>query len=252
MAVTKKNLEGKTALVTGGSRGIGAATARALAAAGANVAISYSSSREKAERVVRDLEGYGVRAAAFQADQSDPQASADLVNKVFERFGSLDILVNNAGVAAYGTVDDKGDDRSGLDRQWAVNVAGVAAAVRAAARVMSSGGRIISVSSTIGQRVPFAGMSDYAAGKAALLGYTKGWARDLGAKNITVNAVAPGPIDTDMNPADGPYQDYVKGATTLGRYGKPEEVAAAIAFLASPDASYISGVTLDVDGGQSA
>jgi len=247
-----KNLSGKTALVTGGSRGIGAATARSLAAAGADVAISYASSREKAEAVVKELTALGVRAAAFQADQADDAQSAALVSRVLEHFGRLDILVNNAGVAAYGGIEDASADRAALDRQWAVNVSGVAATTRAAARVMSEGGRIISVSSTIGKRVPFVGLADYAAGKAALIAYTRGWARDLGAKKITVNAVSPGPIDTDMNPASGPYGEYVKSATALGRYGQPEEVAAAVVFLASPAASYVTGVTLDVDGGQSA
>jgi len=252
MTNSNQSLAGKTALVTGGSRGIGAATARSLAAAGADVAISYQTSAEKAEAVVRDLRALGVRAAAFQADQGDDTQSARLVSQVVEHFGQLDILVNNAGVSAYGGVEDANADHSALGRQWAVNVSGVATTTRAAARVMSEGGRIISVSSTIGKRVPFAGLSDYAAGKAALIAYTRGWARDLGPKKITVNAVSPGPIDTDMNPASGPYGEYVKSATALGRYGQPEEVAAAVLFLASPAASYVTGVTLDVDGGQSA
>ena len=252
MANIERNLVGKSALVTGGSRGIGAATARALGAAGANVAISYASSAEKAEAVVREIEALGGHAVAWHADQADAARAGALVSQVVERFGGLDILVNNAGVAVYGGVDDPSADLVALERQWAVNLVGVAALVRAAARVMGKGGRIVSVSSTVAHRVPFAGLADYAASKAALVAYTKGWARDLGPKQITVNAVAPGPIDTDMNPANGPYGDYVKGAVALGRYGNPDEVAAAIAFLVSPQASYITGATLDVDGGQSA
>ena len=250
MVNTAGILTGKTALISGGSRGIGAATARALAELGANVALTYSRSADQAKAVVHELEARGVRAEAFRVDQADAAEAARLVSRVVERFGRLDIVVNNAGVAAYAAVDDPKADTAALERQWAVNLVGVAALVRAAAQVLPEGGRIISVSSTIGQRVPFAGLSDYAAGKAALIAYTRGWARDLGPKHITVNAVAPGPIDTDMNPADGPYADYVKGAVALGRYGKPSEVAAAIAFLASPQASYITGTTLDVDGGQ--
>ncbi len=252
MANIEKNLTGKVALVSGGSRGIGAATALALGARGASVAITYASSADKALAVVSELEGLGVRAAAFKVDQAVTAQAPTLVRQVVERFGRLDILVNNAGVVALAAVDDGNADLGALDRQLAVNLIGVAALVRAAAPVLGAGARIVSVSSTVGRRVPFAGMSDYAAGKAALIAYTKGWARDLGAKGITVNAVAPGPIDTDMNPANGPYGDYVKGATALGRYGNASEVASVIAFLASPEASYVTGVTLEVDGGQSA
>jgi len=244
-----KTPTGKVALVTGGSRGIGAATARALADEGANVAISYAASGDKAEALVRELEGRGVRAAAFKADQADAAQVDGLVKAVAKRFGRLDILVNNAGVAVNGTVDDPAADLAGFARQFAVNVGGVAAAVRAAAPIMGEGGRIISVGSGLAARVPFPGMADYSATKAAVATYTKGWARDLGKKGITVNTVQPGPIDTDMNPDQGDFATMLKATTALGRYGRPEEVAAAIVFLASPAAAYITGTTLDVDGG---
>ena len=245
-------LTDKVALVTGGSRGIGAATARALAAEGANVAISYSASADKAEALVRDLEGTGVRAAAFKADQGDPAQVDALVKAVVKRFGRLDILVNNAGVFVAGAVDDPSSDVSKFERQFAINVGGVAAAVRAAAKVMGQGSRIISIGSILGAHVPFTGIADYSATKGAVALYTRGWARDLGPKGITVNTVQPGPIDTDMNPDSGDFAAVQKAGTALGRYGKPEEVAAAVVFLASPGASYITGTTLDVDGGLSA
>jgi 3-oxoacyl-[acyl-carrier protein] reductase len=245
-----KELIGKVALVTGGSRGIGAAIARTLADNGADVAISYSASADKAKAVVNDLLEKGVRAHAFKADQADAKAVEALVKSVVERFGRLDILVNNAGVFVTGQVHDRANNLAELDRLFAVNVGGVAAAVRAAAPLMGEGGRIISIGSVVGDATPWPGASDYSASKGAVAAYTRGWARDLGPKGITVNNVQPGPIDTDMNPAaNGEFANLQNTKTALGRYGKPEEVAAAVAFLASPSAAYITGATLNVDGG---
>jgi 3-oxoacyl-[acyl-carrier protein] reductase len=245
-----KELTGKVALVTGGSRGIGAAIAKALADDGADVAISYSASADKAKAVVNDLLEKGVRAHAFKADQADAKAVEALVKSVVERFSRLDILVNNAGVFVTGQVHDRANNLAELDRLFAVNVGGVAAAVRAAAPLMGEGGRIISIGSVVGDATPWPGASDYSASKGAVAAYTRGWARDLGPKGITVNNVQPGPIDTDMNPAaNGEFANLQNIKTALGRYGKPEEVAAAVAFLASPSAAYITGATLNVDGG---
>ena len=193
MSNASKKLAGKVALVTGGSRGIGAAIARALADDGADVAISYSASADKAKAVVNDLLAKGVRAHAFKADQANPQEVNALVKSVVERFGHLDILVNNAGVFATGQVHDRANNLSELDHLFAVNVGGVASAVRAAAPLMSEGGRIISIGSVVGERSPFPGIGDYSATKAAVLGYTRGWARDFGPRGITVNNVQPGP-----------------------------------------------------------
>jgi 3-oxoacyl-[acyl-carrier protein] reductase len=248
----EKPLTGKVALVTGGSRGIGAATARALADDGADVAISYVASAEKAAAVARELEGKGVRTAAFRADQADPAQVEALIKMVIERFGHLDILINSAGVFAGGTVDNPENNLAELDRQFAVNVGGMVTAIRAASRVMGEGGRIISVSSCLATHTGFPGLADYAATKAAIVGYTKGAARDLAPRKITVNVVQPGATDTEMAPKSGPFPDYLHANTALGRYGRPEEIAAAIAFLASPRASYITGTVLLVDGGLSA
>ena len=247
-----KTLVGRVALVTGGSRGIGAAAARALAAEGADVAISYAASADKAKAVVKELEGLGVRAAAFQADQAEAKQVEGLVQAVAKRFGRLDILVNNAGVFVTGEVNGPESAEAGFERQFAINVSGVAAAVRAAVPVMTAGGRIITVGSAIATRVGFPHLAHYSATKAAVVGYAKGWARDFGPKGITVNVVQPGPVDTDMNPADSDFATVLAPTTALGRYGRPEEVAAAIVFLASPSASYITGTTLDVDGGYAA
>jgi 3-oxoacyl-[acyl-carrier protein] reductase len=247
-----KELNGKVALVTGGSRGIGAAIAKALADDGADVAISYAASADKADAVVKELRKKGVRAEAFRADQANTKEVEGLVEAVVKRFGRLDILVNNAGVFASGPVHDRANNLAEIERLFAVNVGGVATAVRTAAPLMPDGGRIISIGSVAGDTSPWPGIADYSATKGAVAAYTRGWARDLGSRGITVNTVQPGPIDTDMAPQDGEVADGLKARTVIGRYGKPEEVAAAVAFLASPAASYITGTTLNVDGGYSA
>jgi 3-oxoacyl-[acyl-carrier protein] reductase len=245
-------LTGKVPLVTGGSRGIGAAIVRRLARDGADVAFSYSASQERAEDIVREVEALGRRAVAIKADQASPDEVESLVRKAHAELGRLDILINSAGVFVTGRVDDPNVDRAAFDRQLDVNVKGVAAAVRAAVPVMTDGGRIVSIGTTGAVHIPFAGAADYVATKATVAAYTRGWARDLGPRNITVNVVQPGAINTDMNPQDGPFAETLKGLAALGRYGQPEDIAAAVAFLAGPDAGYITGATLNVDGGQTA
>ncbi len=244
-------LAGKIALVTGGSRGIGAAIALELASQGATVALSYSASEAKAKAVVANIEAASGSAIALKADQAVESEVIALVSTVVERFGKLDILVNNAGVFEAGTIYDT-LDTSRFERQVRINYQAVVTAIREASRVMGEGGRIITLSSGLAARSSWPGIADYSATKRAIEGYTKGAARDLGAKGITVNAIGTGSIDTDMNPSDGPLAEYQKAATALGRYGRPEEIASVVAFVASPAASYITGAIIPVDGGYSA
>jgi NAD(P)-dependent dehydrogenase (short-subunit alcohol dehydrogenase family) len=246
-----KRLVGKVALVTGGSRGLGAATAIALADQGSDVAITYVASADKAAAVVAKIQAKGVRAIAIRSDQGDPVSAGLLIDQIVTHFGRLDILVNNAALAIQGKrIDDPQIDNAALDRQWRVNVMGVVATIRAGAPVLTDGGRIISVGSGLGSRVGFAGTADYAASKAAIVGYTKGAARDLGPRNITVNVVQPGVMATDMaaGSADKLPPAFMD-THAIGRFATVEEVAAVITFLAGPDAGYITGSVIDVNGG---
>ncbi len=240
-------LKDKVALVTGGSRGIGAAIAKRFGAEGAHVAISYSSSADAAHKVVDEIKAHGRKAEAFKADSANAAEVSDLVKHTVERFGRLDILVNNAGVFVYKPLDETTDED--YDRTFDINVKAVFTAVREAAHHMKDGGRIITIGSVNGQRAPFPGVSLYSATKFAVQGFTRGWARDFAPRGITVNVIQPGPIDTDMNPASGPFAGVMLPAIPLSRYGTTDEIASLAAFLASPEASYITGAAINIDGG---
>jgi 3-oxoacyl-[acyl-carrier protein] reductase len=248
-------LDNKLAIVTGGSRGIGAAIARQLAAQGAAVIVNYARNSDAADTVVAGILAAGGRAAAVQADLADAGAVRRLIaaaDTVFDGAfkGRVDILVNNAGMYELATLADSSDGH--FDRTMNVNVKAVFIATREAATRMPDGGRIITIGSCLGDRMPFPGGALYAMSKSAVQGLTRGWARDLGPRSITVNCVQPGPIDTDMNPAAGDGADDQIRGTALGRFGKPDDVAALVTFLASPAAANITGAMLTVDGGTNA
>ncbi|KYF50028.1 oxidoreductase [Sorangium cellulosum] len=240
-------LAGKVALVTGGSRGIGAAIARRLARGGADVAVTYVSAAERARAVVGEVEAAGRRGLAIAADSADSAAVVGAVERTVAELGRIDILVNNAGIALMGpleavTLDD-------VDRTLAIHVRSVFLASQAAARHMGAGGRIVSIGSCLAERAPGPGTTLYSMSKAALVGLTKGLARDVGPRGITANLVQPGPIDTDMNPADGPGADGQRSLLALGHYGSADDIAATVAHLAGEGGRFITGATIAVDGG---
>jgi 3-oxoacyl-[acyl-carrier protein] reductase len=243
----KKTLEGKAALVTGDSRGIGAGIINRLAREGANVALTYSKSPDKAQEVVNAAQGFGVRALAIQADSADAAALVSAVERTVKEFGGIDILVNNAGVLALGPIDDF--TLADFDRTIAINIRGVFVATQAAVKHMEKGGRIINIGSCNAERMPFADGAVYAMSKSALVGLVQGLARDLGGRGITINNVQPGPVDTDMNPANGEFAEALKKLMALPRYGTTDEIAAMVAYLAGPEAAYVTGASLTIDGG---
>lgn len=241
------NLMGKAALVTGGSRGIGAAIVKRLARDGADVAFTYASRDDAAAAVAAEVESAGRRCLAIRADSADADAVAGAVGRAAAAFGRLDVLVNNAGIAPYGppeaiTVEE-------IDRTLAIHVRAAFVAAQTALAHMGPGGRIVSIGSCLAHRVPYPGITLYAASKAALVGFTKGLARDLGPRGITVNLVDPGSTDTDMNPADGETAEAERAFSALGRYGEPDDVAAMVAHLAGEGGRTVTGAAIAVDGG---
>jgi len=245
-----RKLEGKIALVTGGSRGIGAAIAKRLAADGAKVAITYSKGADAAAAVVKEIERDGGKAIAIQAEATDAKAGKAAVEKTVATFGKLDVLVNNAGTAIPKTFEETTLEE--MDRVLDINVRGVFIATQAALKHMKSGGRIIMIGSSLGERVLVPGLVPYSATKGAVKIFTQALSREVANRNITVNNVQPGPIDTELNPATSEWAVPQKAATALGRFGHVDEIAAMVSFVAGPESSYITGANLTVDGGMNA
>lgn len=243
-------LTGKIAIVTGGSRSIGAAIAKRLAADGATVAITYNASPDRAEAVVQEIVAAGGQAVALAADAGNPEAVRAAIAEVAQRFGKIDILVNNAGISLLGAPEDIAFED--FQRILAVNVTGVFVATQQALKHMGQGGRIIHIGSSMVQYAAFATASVYTLSKGALTGFSRGLVRDLGPRGITVNTVHPGPTDSDMNPADGPIADFLRPNIAMGRYGEGKDIASAVAYLASADAGFVTGAELIVDGGLTA
>jgi len=245
-----KKLEGKTAVITGGSRGIGAAIAKRLAAEGASVVITYAKDAKAASAVVKAIERDGGKAIAIQAEAADAKAVQGAIEKAVATFGRLDVLVNNAGTAFPKAFEDTTLEE--MDRVIDINVRGVFVATQAALKHMKEGGRIIMIGSAVGERVQVPGLVPYSATKGAVKIFTQALSREVGSRGITVNNVQPGPIDTDLNPAAGDWSVPQKAATALNRYGHVDEIAAMVAFVAGPESSYITGANLTVDGGMNA
>ena len=243
-------LKGKIALVTGGSRGMGAAIVRRLASEGADVALTYNSSEDRANAVVAEIRGVGGKCLAIAADSADPSAIQAAVEKTVAEFGQLDILVNNAGIFVVKPIEQLTLDD--FDETVNVNVRAVFTASQAAAAHMGEGGRIISIGSNLAEHVPMPGASLYSLSKSALIGFTKGLARDLGPKGITVNVVHPGSTNTDMNPADGDYADGQRSLMAIPRFGEPDDIASFVVWLAGDESRFITGAGLTIDGGTNA
>ncbi len=243
-------LKNKRALVTGGSRGIGAAIVQSLANEGADVALTYSSSPDRANEIAQAAQTLGVRSLAIQADSGDASAVIAAVEQTVDNLGGIDILVNNAGISPFAPLDDF--KLADFDRTIAVNVRAVFVATQAAVKHMQAGGRIINIGSINAERIPWSGGGVYAMSKSALQGLVQGLSRDLGPRGITINNVQPGPIATETNPPEGEFAEMLKKHTALLRYGTVEEVAGMVAYLASPEAGYITGASLTIDGGFSA
>jgi 3-oxoacyl-[acyl-carrier protein] reductase len=245
-----KKLEGKIVLVTGGSRGIGAAIAKRLADDGANIAITYTQGKDTAASVVKEIESVGRKAIAIQADATDADAVKAAVEKTVETFGRLDVLVNNAGTAIPKPFEETTIEE--LDRVIDINIRGTFVTTQAALKHMKDGGRIITIGSCVGERTMTPGLVPYSATKGAVKMFTQGLSREVGNRGITVNNVQPGPIDTDLNPATGEWAVPQLANTALKRYGQVDEVASLVSFIAGPEAAYITGTSLTVDGGTNA